>query len=374
MTVATPTFAERAAGAVLGGLIGEALGVGPHWYYDLEELRRDHGDWIDGYVDPKPGRYHDGLKAGQLSQAGIIAEMLLDSVLAEGGYSEAAFAAKLDGELFPQLNGDPRVGPGGYTSQSIREAWRKRVGEGLPWGQVAGYADTTEGAERIFVLAALLAADPSAAAIACRDNTRLTQIDTTTVAITTAFGAVVSALVRGEPLDEGLGHRLMELVHAGRLPFHHVTNAGTRPPEEGQKEQPLGTNFPSPDALFIVGSAARAAKDPGVVIEPAWKASIVFGMPCALYYQMPAAYYLAARFAGDFEGAVLNAVNGGGQNQARAMLTGVLAGAMVGIGGIPQRFIDGLEDGAARRGKALALGRMAEALAAVAGDAAQDGV
>ena len=41
---------------------------------------------------------------------------------------------------------------------------------------------------------------------------------------------------------------------------------------------------------------------------------------------------------------MLHAVNGGGQNLARAMLTGALVGAQVGIGGIPQRFIEGLEE------------------------------
>jgi ADP-ribosylglycohydrolase len=67
-------------------------------------------------------------------------------------------------------------------------------------------------------------------------------------------------------------------------------------------------------------------------------------MPCAIYHQLPAAYYLAARFSDDFEQAVLHAINGGGQNQARAILTGALAGAQVGLSGIPQRFIDGLEN------------------------------
>jgi len=62
---------ERAAGAVMGALIGDALGLGPHLYYDLTELRRDYGDWITRYTDPKPHRYHGGLTAGQLSLARI---------------------------------------------------------------------------------------------------------------------------------------------------------------------------------------------------------------------------------------------------------------------------------------------------------------
>lgn len=89
--------------------------------------------------------------------------------------------------------------------------------------------------------------------------------------------------------------------------------------------------------------------------------SLVYGMPCAIYHQLPAAYYLAARFKDDFEPAVLHAVNGGGQNLARAMLTGALVGAQVGLAGIPQRFIDGLEDGEAIVAEAKQLAALAVA-------------
>ena len=89
---------------------------------------------------------------------------------------------------------------------------------------------------------------------------------------------------------------------------------------------------------------ASASIDPEIRIEPAWKVSIVYGMPCAIYHQLPAAYYLAARFHNDFESAVLHAVNGGGQNQARAILTGALVGAQVGPKRMPKRLIDGLEN------------------------------
>jgi len=29
------TIQDRAAGAIMGAFIGDALGLGPHWYYDL---------------------------------------------------------------------------------------------------------------------------------------------------------------------------------------------------------------------------------------------------------------------------------------------------------------------------------------------------
>jgi ADP-ribosylglycohydrolase len=103
---------------------------------------------------------------------------------------------------------------------------------------------------------------------------------------------------------------------------------------------------------------AEAAADPGIRIEPAWKVSIIYGMPCAIYHQLPAAYYLAARFRDDFESAVLHAINGGGQNQARAILTGALVGAQVGLTGIPARFLDGLEKSAELAGLARRLAEL----------------
>ena len=63
------TMQDRAAGALMGAFIGDALGLGPHWYYDLAALRRDYGEWITAYTDPQPDRYHGGLKAGELIQA-----------------------------------------------------------------------------------------------------------------------------------------------------------------------------------------------------------------------------------------------------------------------------------------------------------------
>ncbi len=354
-------FEQRASGAIMGAFIGEALGVGPHWYYDLDELRRDYGDWIDGYTEPRSGRYHAGLKAGDLSQPGFILKLTLESLVNCGGYDEDDFCWRIDHELFPQLNGSPMTGPGGYTSQSIREAWRRRVEQQLPWGQSGGHADDTEAIERTLAIAVRYARHPRELARAVTANTVLTQVDDTVVSMTVAYGAVLALLVQGEPFDGQLSGKLMRLVKAGSLPFHAVTSDNLQPPEPGDPDPPRAGRFASPDALLTPSCIARAAADPEIAIEPAWKVSLVYGMPCAIYHQLPAAYYLAARFSGDFEAAVLQAINGGGQNQARAMLTGALVGALVGIDHIPQRLIDGLNE-------RDALCRLADQLAKQAAD------
>ena len=352
---------DRACGAIMGAFIGDALALGPHWYYNLAELRRDYGDWIDDYTDPMPGRYHAGLKAGQLSQAGFILTLMIRSLVDCGGHDVADFCRKMDEELFPLLDGTPVNGPGGYTSQSIRQAWRRRVQQNLPWGQTGGHADTTEAIERTLAIAVRYAQHPAKLAAAITDNTILTQTDDTVVSMTVAYGAVLSLLVQGHPLDTELSGKLMRLVKSGDLPFHAVTRDNLQPPRPGETDPPRAGRFASPDALLTPSYMAAAAVDPEIRIEPAWKVSILYGMPCAIYHQLPAAYYLAARFRNDFESAVLHAVNGGGQNQARAILTSALVGAQTGVSGIPRRFIDGLDE-------ATTLIKLAEDLASNIGE------
>ena len=178
--------------------------------------------------------------------------------------------------------------------------------------------------------------------------------------MTTAYCCVLALLVSGEKLDPVLSDKLMDLVKDGTLPFHAVTSGNLQPPRPGDREPSREGLFSSPDALLTPSYMAEAAFDSGIRIEPAWKVSIVYGMPCAIYHQLPIAYYLAARFHDDFEQAVLHALNGGGQNQARCILTGALVGAQVGLGGIPHHFLDGLENAAEFTSLARALGEHAE--------------
>lgn len=351
---------DRAAGAIMGALIGDALGLGCHWYYNLAELQRDYGPWITGYTDPKPDRYHAGMKAGQLSQTGLITVMLLRSVAEHGAYREEDFTRRLDEELFPLLDGTPAYGPGGYTNQSIREAYRRRVEQKKSWQETGGPADTTEAAERAIVLAALYAKQPRKVAEIVSAHCRLTQSDDAIVAMSTAYNCVLSLLIAGDQLTPAISDKLMQLVHSGELPFHAVTTNASAGPRRGDPDPPRSGRFSSPDALLTPHYAALAASDPGITIEPAWKVSIVYGMPCAIYHQLPAAYYLATRFSRDFASAVLHALNGGGQNMSRAMLTGALVGAQVGLSGIPQRFIDGLEQGPELAALAKRVGELAQ--------------
>ena len=335
---------NRAAGALLGAFIGDAIGLGPHWYYDLDEQHRDYGTWITDYTAPKPDRYHGGLKAGDSSQAGLILKLTIESLVSRSGYDEADFCRRVEEDLFPKLDGTPSHGPGGYTSHSIRNAWRKRVVEKRSWSESAGNADTTEAIERALAIAIIYANAPKKLVEYVESNATLTQSDETVLALTIAFCLVLGRVVTGERFDARIGDRLVQMVEDGILPFHTTSRSKPQPRAPGDARRPLAGQFSSPDALFLPRWMAATADDPTIKIEPAWRVSTVYGMPCAIYNLLPTVYYLAARFRQDFESAILHAVNGGGHNQARAMLTGSLVGAQVGLSGIPTRFLEGLND------------------------------
>ncbi|SCY63404.1 ADP-ribosylglycohydrolase family protein, partial [Nitrosospira sp. Nsp13] len=195
---------------------------------------------------------------------------------------------------------------------------------------------------RTLALAVRYAFQPQDLAAAISSNTRLTQIDDTVVTLTVAYGAVLGLLVQGHKLNRSLSGKLMRLARAGKLPFHTMAHTDMQPPQEDLPRE--NGYFVSPDALLTPSYVAAAVVDPEIRIEPAWKVSIVYGMTCAIYHQLPAAYHLTARFPDNFELAVLHAVNGGGENQARAVLTGALVGAQVGLSGIPRHFLDGLAE------------------------------
>jgi len=321
------TSKERAVGAIMGTLIGDALGVGPHWYYDLAQLKNDYGEWIDDYTSPKAGRYHAGLTAGENSQTGQVVGFLLESLAGLRNYIESDFCLRLDA-LLATLDGTPEGGR--YTDVAMRDVWQARQA-GKKWPQVGSFADTAEAAIRMPVLAAFYHDDFKKLLEYSRSNVRLTHRDPFIAGRSVAFGLTVAALINGDTLETAVKTISKEVkAHALSL------SISLPEPMDGGPEASFY------DAVLQPGWSHEAARDDAVQINPPWKACRLFGLACPIDFMLPAAYYFCSRFENDFELPVLSAINGGGNNMARASLTGALAGAQVGIRGIPERFISGL--------------------------------
>jgi len=318
---------DRILGAIMGTIIGDALGLGCHWYYDVRAMHADCGDWVAGYMNPNPDRKdrfgfiakfrsETGLRAGDVSQTGEVAILLLESLAEQGEYNEEDFTSRLDG-LLKTLDGTPLSGR--FTDWAMRDVWKNRQA-GKGWERSGSRADTAEAAIRSALLGARFYKDPDILARLCHQNICLTHSDPYVASQSLAFALTVAGLVGGTPLKE-MGDYIGQLAENGTV----------------------RKRIPSFDILNQVGNGAIAVKS-GVDIEPASRVCSLNGLSCTLGYMLPSAYYLIHRYPDDFEMAVLAAVNGGGNNMARAALTGALSGALVGLAGIPERFISGLAD------------------------------
>ncbi len=343
---------DRVKGALIGTIIGDALGVGPHWYYNLDELRSEYGDWIDTYVPTKKAtRFPDvwkarqNLKAGEVSQTGQIYILLLESIVKSGGYNELDFTERLD-SLLDTLDGT--ASGGRYTDEAMRDVWHGRK-EGLDWSQVGGLGYTPTAAIRSTIIAALYTKDPSLAVRHIFSNIELTHRTPLIVGQSLSYAMTIIALLNGISIPD-VSTTLRKWNQEGKLPFPLRERNRKRTDQPSSWMMPVTWsdlaveehNFT--DSVGQISSIYKAAHNPAIIINPPSAACQLFGLQCLMGFVLPGAYYMVSRFEDNFEMAVLSAINGGGNNMARAALTGALSGSIVGLSGIPDRLITGLAD------------------------------
>ena len=325
---------DRIMGAIMGVLIGDALGVGSHWYYDLKALKKDFGPWISDYSDPQPNgatrhvdihkhRYEEGVRAGDVSQTGQLIIMLLESVAEKGTYDRKDFSSRVD-KLFEMLDGTRYSGR--YTDVAIRETWKHRH-DGTGWDdpKVGCNHITSEAAQMNTILAALYYKDATRLIKEAYRNTKLFYYNDIPITDSVSYALVVSGLIN----DVGLINPKAYIPYEGLTKYFYSIDRGSIP------------YFPLLDSPTQLENTFF---DPEITFEPPHLISKVYGMHCGIQQLLPASYYLIHRYPDNFEKAVLAAINGGGNGMARAALTGGMSGAMVGLKGIPDRFIKGLKD------------------------------
>jgi hypothetical protein len=242
--------------------------VGPHWYYDLDELHAAHGPWISDYTTPKPGRYHAGLKAGERRRRWL-PELTMKSLAERGGYDEADFCQRMDRD-FPadrrHAHGrsrrlhqpvDARVVPPARAGQALGRG--RRLGRHHR-GRRARAGDRRADAR-----------DPQAARHVS-GNTALTQIDGT-VGDDHRLRAGAGELAQGVRFDGQISSTLMK-PGARAAAVSTATPPGEDAAGRPRAAAPAGSAL-SPDALLRPAAWPPPRSTPDVRIEPAWKVSLV---------------------------------------------------------------------------------------------------
>ena len=341
-----PAQGDRLRGALWGLFVGDALAMPVHWYYDIAALRRDFGTLRD-YQAPKArhpnsimplastgraGRgsqegevvggvilkgkkqlwgqphvhYHQGLGPGDNTLNLLCVRVLLRTLNAAGRYDPAAFLRDyLAFMTAPDSHND-------LYAESYHREFFANFARGLPPERCAGAEghDTASigglvGLPPVIFATWLAGADPAGVHSALLTHLRLTHRSQTLERYALALGYLLVSLL-GEPaapvaplacsLAQGLGFRLGDLL------------------QKVQRNR-LGD-------LDVIGG----------LLSPA----------CYIDQSFPAVLYLAARYADDFEAALVANTNVGGDNCHRGAVLGAILGAALGYAAIPERWIQGL--------------------------------
>eukprot|EP00435_Cladocopium_sp_Y103_P060548 s140_g22.t1 len=337
---------DRAAGAILGVFIGDALGMGVHWQYDLDKLERERG-FVTSYLDPLPGTFHSGtddapgkgqLKAGQLEQQGEVTKLLLNSLADKHCLDQDDFHDRFEKEILREetMDGTRKGGKYGWTDKTICDFYKARILNKKPWPEcVLPRSDTPDTIVRAALIAAAYFLNPRAMCCQVQKHAKASTCDSSVQAHSVAFACLLAGIIQGLPLDKDLSWKVYSQA-GDPLPFSSVHSDKDHDTEYG--------DYTEPDSLLWFGMIAEGTKNVGKHIEPAHRGVELYGKFCAFYGVLGSAYYSAARFPDDFEKAALCSLNGGGQNTMRTSLVGALLGARVGLKGIPKHFIEGLED------------------------------
>lgn len=320
---------ERIVGSVMGYFIGDALGLGCHWYYDFNDLWKEHGTWINDFVDPKldsstsmayihKHRYNNGIRGGYNSQTGQLTQILLESVVEKGEFEVVDYTQRVD-NFFENINGTDLSGR--FTDRVVREAYDARK-KGIAWQSLEmGSGTSTSDAGQYAVVLAGLYRDPALLAEKTYQLSRLWYKDPAFISYHVVYALIVQGIINGTKIEEMCDY----LLDIG-IGF-------------------IDKYISSYDDLTLMAYALELVQRPNIVpLEDDRFISRVYGPDCHSAHLFPAAYYLAFKYAKDFETAILFATNSSGNNMARAALTGGLAGAMTGVDSIPKRFVCGLKD------------------------------
>ncbi len=331
---------DRIRGALWGMFVGDALAMPVHWYYDVAALQRDYGT-LRNFEPPREfhpnsflakastgssGRgsqqgsvvgdvilhgkkqlwsrpnlhYHYGLQRGDNTLNLLCVRVLLRAMNALGRYSSDDFLR--DYVTF-------MTSPGSHNdtyAESYHRDFFANYSRGIPPEQCAG----KEGHDTASIGG--LVGLPPVILATFREEDFLAQLRLT------------HCSAKLERYARALGQLLPRLLSA---------SAAEIKPSVCAVAETLG--FAATQIVEKMDRDNRSDLEViGGMLSPA----------CYIDDSFPAVLYLAARYAHDFEAALIANANVGGDNCHRGAVLGALLGAGLGFRAIPQRWIQGLHE------------------------------
>lgn len=319
---------ERQRGVLYGTMIGDALAMPVHWYYDRGALRRDYGEvrdfvqprnphpdsilWRSSYQPAHPSvdilreqahywgqrgvHYHQFLAAGENTLTGQLGQQLIESLIAHQAYNRVDYAARYIAFM---------TEPGRHRDTYVEECHRgffTNCARGVDPGKCAVNEKHIGGLAGVGPVVAWYAHDAAEAERAALAHISLTHAGERMADAARLLTRLQVEVMRGRPLAEAL--RAAMARQDSRFLGH-----------------PFDRWLSLPDEAVI-----------GRHLSPA----------CYVQDAVPATLYLALKYHDQPEKALVVNTNLGGDNVHRGAVLGALLGAEHGASGFPERWREGL--------------------------------
>jgi len=323
-----PAKTSRSRGALYGLYIADALAMPVHWYYDRQALFRDYG-WVTDYLAPKnphpdsilwrssytaPDKkgeilhdqarywgkrgvhYHQFLQPGENTLNVQLCSLLIESLNENGRYDPADYLQRyIRFMTFPGMHRDT------YVEECHRHFF-SQYALGFPPEQCGALEKHIGGLVGMVPLVVHYQEDPA-----------------------TAYEAAMTHLA--------LTHKGPKMEDAGRLIIHLLLRALKG---ESLKKVLLDSIQQQKSPLLGHPFQAWLGKSDESVVGGQLSTA------CYVEDSVPAAIYLALKYADQPEKGLIVNTNLGGDNAYRGAVLGALLGAAKGVEAFPERWIRGL--------------------------------
>lgn len=278
----------------MASLVGDALALGVHWEYDPNHILKTHGR-VNTFVEPELGSYHSGKKVGDLTHLGDQTLALLDSVAQKGGFDLNDFCGRWQ-SLFTSYRG--------YVDKATRQTL-SNLSDGAAADSAGSESMELAGPARIAPLFCALSQAPEDLLQAVQQQTAMTHNHPAALSAARFIALTVLETLQGsEPVA---AMQKAAKADYGSAPVQHWVDSG------------LSTvDMKTVTAITRLGASCNTANAlPGVV-------------------------HLVAKYPDDLSTCLVECVMAGGDSATRAMVAGMILGAHLGMGSIPDIWLNGL--------------------------------
>ena len=286
---------DKAKAMVLASFIGDSLALGAHWIYSVEKIEKDFGR-VENFLDPDPDSYHPTKKKGEFTHYGDQSFVLLESLAARGRFDPEDFTQRWQ-KLFTGYNG--------YYDQATKGTL-ENLSLGKKSMEAGSSSNDLSGAARIAPLVYRYHEDEEGLVSAARTQTDMTHRDSLTVDASGFFARTAYRVLHGMKPVSAVEEVTRTYFQGSRIALWVDKGIESCTNESIQTIKTLGQDCHTPDAF------------PGVI-------------------------HLICRYENDLKEALIENVMAGGDSAARGMAVGMVLGAHLGMGAIPDEWIKGLK-------------------------------